>query len=1105
MSRFLASLIALFTRLIGWLTRTQDKHLERRAADDSTTDRIPAAAPADRSDRPAPPADHPPAPRPAAPRRPAPPVPPSSPPMHPSLRGRQMRLAVTQVPGTEPVYALPMPAEDEPTVTVDRETAPVGADADTDVFAITRADDPPPDPADGEDTDVFATQSAADAPIEDAATEDATGADATTGDDQPTEAVADTTTETVAEAPTDPDDEDADTADEDAADSTDDDLPGPGDADQSDTPDAPAPDAPGADVPDSAADPSASEAVTPDAEDTAPAVTDAGSGAATIEIAAETAGDDAETVRIPAAALAGPPQALREAPGRPTRPVPPWGGPPGRPGLADPRSRPPHRPGHPHPRQKPRNGHGPVVVPPMRRIGPAEAPTATTAAPTQPTDAATTTAAETSGSATTEPATTPSLRGRRQQSHTVAPAVADPAPETENGDPPTEVVAAPAAAQVTLDKPALDTPTVTAPATPAETKPETTDAETTTATDAPVPLPAGRIRRALALDGLRGIAVLAVIVYHFFDDAMPGGYLGVDIFFVLSGFLITSLLVREFGGSQTISFAGFWRRRARRILPAAATVLIVCTAVAGLIGGDVAVALIPQFLGSLFFANNWVQIAQSHSYFADTTPQIFMHYWSLAIEEQFYLVWPLVFTGALLLLRRLPLRWRFRLLALVALLLGAGSAAAMALLFTPGVDPSRVYFGSDTHAFGLLTGAMVALLLTTPSTDALDSWPRRVPPIVARILAWTLAPVALVALVGLLFILPDTDEKTYQGGLVVACLLTAITVHTAVRDTGPVAWLLRLPLLRRLGERSFSLYLWHWPVIVFLRDWLDGPKSELPDWVVGALACVVSLVIAELSYRWVETPFRRHGFRGILGTLGAGRITVPAAVLAGSLTVCLFAGAALGASPAKSALEVQLEQQARLLAAAKAQAQHRPTRSRRPADATQPTGSEITAIGDSVMLASSQALITRFPRIYIDAEVSRHYTGGEEVINALAANRTLRKYVVLGFGTNGQAFDGQLDRIMREIGPGHKVILLVPYGPVDGIPQAARQVLDYAPRRANVYLAPWCQAAATHPADLNADGVHPTAPGQQLYVQAVIEGLRQAVTGERNRTIGCPL
>ncbi|MGC5246766.1 acyltransferase family protein [Gordonia sp. DT219] len=624
----------------------------------------------------------------------------------------------------------------------------------------------------------------------------------------------------------------------------------------------------------------------------------------------------------------------------------------------------------------------------------------------------------------------------------------------------------------------------------------------------------GRIRRSLALDGVRGIAVLAVVVYHFFGNAVRGGYLGVDIFFVLSGFLITSLLVREYGAKNHISLSRFWVRRARRILPAALTVLIVTTAVAGLIGGDTAVQLVNQFLGSAFFVNNWVQIAQSHSYFADTSPQITMHYWSLAIEEQFYVVWPLLFLGALWVARRLSsgARTQMRIIATVAALLAAGSVAAMVALYDPARDPSRVYFGSDTHSFGLLVGVTLALVLTAPAPDAPDSWPRRVSPRTAEILGKTVAPLTFTGLIALIFFLPDTSALTYQGGLLVACLLTACVVHTAVAETGPVAALLRVQTLRYLGERSFSLYLWHWPIVLFLRAWLQGGhdaarSSSWPDWTVGLFAAVLTLGVSELSYRYIETPFRRKGFRGVLRSLGTTeRLGVPAAVLVGCLVVALFAGSALGRSPEKTALEQQLDHLADLQRQANA---HPPaaTPPPRPAPADVPAlplGRDITGVGDSVMLASSPALQARFPGIYIDAQVSRHYTGGEGVIENLRSAGTLRKFVVLGFGTNGQAFDGQLDRILSEIGPGHKIVLLVPYGPVDGIPQAAQQVLQYAPRHPDVFLAPWCQAAAAHPENLGPDGVHPMGPGTWMYADAVTTGLRQAVTGKRDNTITCP-
>ncbi|UQE74712.1 acyltransferase family protein [Gordonia sp. PP30] len=640
---------------------------------------------------------------------------------------------------------------------------------------------------------------------------------------------------------------------------------------------------------------------------------------------------------------------------------------------------------------------------------------------------------------------------------------------------------------------------------PAPARPPARPAATAAPEPAATTLKPGRIRRAPALDGLRGIAVLSVVVYHLFGTVLRGGYLGVDVFFVLSGFLITSLLVREFGAGGEISLSHFWLRRVRRIVPAAVTVLVVSTAIAGLIGGDVAVQLWPQFTSSMFFVNNWVQIAQSQSYFADTTPRIFMHYWSLAIEEQFYVVWPLLFVALMWLRRRRPVRRRLLFAAVAATVLAFASVALMAWLYQPDADPSRVYFGSETHAFGLLSGVVLALLVTSPASNATDSWPRKLPRRTAQIIGWTLGPLAFAGLIALMFVLPDTAPITYRGGLFAACVLAAAVVYNAVRETGPVPRLLRLPALRWLGERSFSLYLWHWPVMVFVKHWLMGPHSETPLWVAGTIAAVISLVASELSYRWIETPFRRLGFRGVLTALGSNAHRARPAVVAVVTTVAvLLAGSALGTSPAKSQLELQLDHLAEQQKEAQRQADEQAKHPQPPATGL-PAGTDVTAVGDSVMLAASASLRKKFPGIYIDAEVSRHYTGGEVVLQDLASSDKIRDYVVLGFGTNGQAFPGQLDRILRMLGPDRKVVLVVPYGPVEGIPQAARQVIAYAPTRKNVFLAPWCSAAAAHPDLLGPDDVHPFGAGTDLYTDAVAQGLKQAVSGERDTSIGCPL
>ena len=285
--------------------------------------------------------------------------------------------------------------------------------------------------------------------------------------------------------------------------------------------------------------------------------------------------------------------------------------------------------------------------------------------------------------------------------------------------------------------------------------------------------------------------MLAVVIYHFFGDILPGGYLGVDMFFVLSGFLITSLLVREFNATGRISLKDFWLRRFRRILPAALVVLSICTAIVALIGGDLAVGIRQQFLGTFFFVNNWTQIATSQTYFAPNEVQVFAHYWSLAVEEQFYLIWPLLMFGVFAISRRKPKRLPIA----VSLILAIASAVAMALIFTPGEDPTRVYYGTDTHAFGLLIGAMLSLLLTSTDKDIdADSWPAAN----KGILAGAVGALALVAYLAQLVWMGADREFTYRGGLVLTSVLGAAMIWGVVRESGPLTWIFRTRVMRWL-------------------------------------------------------------------------------------------------------------------------------------------------------------------------------------------------------------------------------------------------------------------------------------------------------------------
>lgn len=618
-------------------------------------------------------------------------------------------------------------------------------------------------------------------------------------------------------------------------------------------------------------------------------------------------------------------------------------------------------------------------------------------------------------------------------------------------------------------------------------------------------IPTG-IRHVPGIDGLRGLAVISVVIYHLFGNVLPGGYLGVDVFFVLSGFLITSLLLREFVYSRTISLKNFWIRRVRRIAPAAISTLVICAAIAGIIGGDVNVNLGRQFWSSALFVNNWVQIAHSQSYFAQSELPIFAHYWSLSVEEQFYIIWPLIVSLLLVILRKTP-----RLVGKLALAGAVVSAGAMAIIVNPGHDATRVYYGTDTHAFGLLIGAALASVTISSSMEKRgDTWGYSEGLLQhGRILSLLAIP-ALAVQIFYFFWLGDQDTFTYRGGLISSSLIVAIIIASVVRNTGPVAAIFRNKVLRHLGFISFSLYLWHVPANLFVVSLFQDYEWGRKKWITGLIAIVISLVAAELSFRFIETPIRRYGFiestrklsYAIFGERSTSRQRFGGAMVpAAMILCCVFAGLAIHNTSHGTALESELE---------RLQAENR---SERGAVTPAPKvvthdmpkdGSNINAIGDSVMLASQAELQKRFPGIDINAEVSRHYQAAPAIIADLKAQDALRQFVFLGFGTNGQAFPGQLDEIIKSIGPKHTIVIAMPYGDRWYMQDAQQQVVDAAKKYPNVYAADWCAYAEDHVSELASDEIHPRGNATVGYTNAFVAALKQWASGKKDVPPVCP-
>jgi peptidoglycan/LPS O-acetylase OafA/YrhL len=390
-------------------------------------------------------------------------------------------------------------------------------------------------------------------------------------------------------------------------------------------------------------------------------------------------------------------------------------------------------------------------------------------------------------------------------------------------------------------------------------------------------------QHAPGLDGVRALAVLAVVAYHLGTTgdphALPGGYLGVDIFFVLSGYLITSLLIVEGWQTGRISIRKFYERRARRLLPALGALLLTVAVLGTFWLTDQAAKLRGEFVAALTYLTNWWLVVEKSSYFGGgARPSPLTHLWSLAVEEQFYVVWPL----AMILLARFRVARRV-VLALLALGIVASSVTG-ALLYDPYGDPSRVYYGTDTRALAPLMGAALAF--------AVRPWWHRFS--VRPAVRWSLDATGWGALAGLgalAILLHDNNPLLYRGGFPVIALLAAALVGVAGHPATLLGrWLGRQPL-RWLGERSYALYLWHWPVCVLTRPGVDVPVT---GWANAVARVLLSVGLAELSYRFVETPFRRAR------PFVAPRVKVRRAVIAGTAAV-VVAGLGLSVSAAVAA------------------------------------------------------------------------------------------------------------------------------------------------------------------------------------------------------------
>ncbi|MEP7215385.1 MAG: acyltransferase family protein [Anaerolineaceae bacterium] len=637
----------------------------------------------------------------------------------------------------------------------------------------------------------------------------------------------------------------------------------------------------------------------------------------------------------------------------------------------------------------------------------------------------------------------------------------------------------------------------------------------------------GHLPHLPGLDGLRAIAVLAVVFYHAGAGWCGGGYLGVETFFVISGYLITSLLLLEREREGCTGFRAFWLRRARRLLPALAVVVLACLGYAVVFLPTEVAGLRTDALAAAGYATNWYLIFEQRSYFESLgRPSALQHLWSLAVEEQYYLAWPLLFAGMMRI-------WRPRVVLAITLGGALASALLMALLFSPEADPSRIYYGTDTRAVGLLLGSAMALC-----------WRPWLRPARAERLAvgfsLDVGGLAALALLAVLFLrLPETSAFLYRGGFVLSGAAAALVIAVAVHpDAHVVPQILGVRPLRWLGTRSYAVYLWHWPVITVTRPGLDTPLDGL---ALFALRLGVTLVLAELSYRLVETPVRNgalgRAWRSLRSANGIGRAYhqagwAGAGLLLVALTVSV-AGAeaaetpdylrvesvhlkfatpdpshaepvsesvtspspAIEASPprlvepaptseATPTAAPTVEPTAAVTVLSVSSAPPRPAElpAPPPPRAPQlPAGTRVLAIGDSVMLGAAYQLGATLGSVEIDAAVGRQSASAISVLNAYRAGGGLPSVVIIDIGNNGTLTPGQIDSVMEALAGVAKVIFVTVRVDRPWEEGNNANIWDARGRHPNIFIADWHAASTGHPEYFQGDGIHLRQEGAQAF------------------------
>lgn len=591
--------------------------------------------------------------------------------------------------------------------------------------------------------------------------------------------------------------------------------------------------------------------------------------------------------------------------------------------------------------------------------------------------------------------------------------------------------------------------------------------------------------------------MLAVILYHLNVPFAQGGLLGVTVFFVISGYLITGLLTAEWESSGTINLPQFWLRRIRRLFPAIVTVIVVMAALFSLLSPVLLTKMRPDIVPGLFWFENWWYILRDISYFdAIGAPSPLTHFWSLAIEEQFYLVWPIVLLGVFKAgagkksVRRICLA-----LALV-------SAIAMALLYNPSGDPSRVYYGTDTRAFSLLIGAWLSFVW--PGTQLTEESTRNAP--ASSVLALDVAGlVAFVGIVAMCVFISGFSGFMYYGGLLLCSVLTAVVIAALSHPRSRLARVAEFKPFVWVGLRSYGMYLWHFPIILLLSELLHV-RGVYPWWF-DLLVIAIVFAVSAASYTFIENPIRKGAIGNWVrnvrqGAIDAGEFFRRHIAQAGVIGAA-FAVAVVGCIIVPDTYLV-------------------------PEDAITSTGESVNEamtvdkdalpelegyspllVGDSVPGDAEAEFYNTFPKGLHDCVIGRYPGDARSVLEGYIEQGVVGRVVVVAAFSNGEIADSDLDAMVEAVGPNRELYLVNTYNEDGYMEESNEKIAAFAAAHDNVHVIDWQAMVTPHLSTwLYGDGTHLREGTYRLYcgmiLDAVYDDLKPEERGEPSSEFPVP-